>query len=191
MPKESAKDNIPEALQENTTQNRQDPTPDHHNLGSSAKKDMPDNPHVSSDVTQVSFEQVHPSKISVGPDHEVSTVRPVLPVSDIRMLTPHNPIPMPDETLAAPVPSSISNQTSITPSHSKGVKQTALSLRAQTSGQGRLLPSLSSRPVATRSQIHTPSQSTTLKPTPPTQASNFSSRSREDKPHSSHKPSCP
>lgn len=190
LPKEPAKDNIPEA-QENTTQNRQDPAPNHHNLGSSSKKDMPDNPHVSSDVTQVSFEQVHPSKTSVVPDHEVSTVRPVLPVGDIRMLTPHHPISMPDETLALPVPSSISNQTSITPSHSKGLKQTALSLRPQPSGQGRLLPSASSRPIATRSQIHTPIQSTTLKPSQPAQAPNFSSRSKEDKPHSSHKPSRP
>ncbi|KAE8743240.1 hypothetical protein FOCC_FOCC011175 [Frankliniella occidentalis] len=124
-------------------------------------------------------------KLGTGPKPE----KPVPPASDGQMLTPRRPLPHADGVSSLQIPASHSNPTGTNPNH-KGHKQTTSVSRAQTSGQGRLHQRTSSRAIATRSQIHTPTQSVPQhKPHQTAQSSTVSARLKEDKTHGTQKPS--
>lgn len=176
--KEILKENVPNMLQESIIHNRKETNQEHLKQNTNVKKEVaPDVFQTTSDMVEELNEPISLSKPKEGPNHEAA----LLPLSTTegRASTPRRPLPVSDGPVLATKPNLSSK------SHKQ---QQGTATRAQGSGQGYGQPS-SSRPIPTRSQIHTPTQSVVQHKSHQTGHSNLSSRAKEDKMHIPHKPS--
>lgn len=178
--KETLKENTPEVLQDSIMHNRKEINQEHHKQSSSIKKDeAPDVFQSPPDMVEEPNEPISLSKSKDGPNNEALAAQPPLSATEGRTSSPRRPLLTSD----GPVLTSKSNLP--LKSHKQGT-----TTRAQGSGQGHGQPS-SSRPIPTRSQIHTPTQSVLQHKPHQTGHSNLSSRAKEDKMHVPHKPPRP
>lgn len=183
--KDSTKGNFPEVIQEVTVHNQQESVQGPHklNLGTKREND-PDASQVAQDVAY----ETSPLFKKGDPSHEMIQSTPAI---DGRTVTTSHSLP--DEGSSVPSSPTQKNASAagVIPSHFKGSKQAmTCPTQAQSSVQGHLQakPS-SSRPIGTRSQLHTPTQPVQHKPHQTAQAPKSSSRMKEEKTYVSKKSS--
>lgn len=171
--KETLKENSPEVLQENIIHSKKEINQEHLKQSSCTKKDpAPDDFQTTADTVEEHNDPNSLTKPKDGPNNEALAAQPAPSATEGRTSTPRRLLPVSD----GPVLTTKSNISS------KSQKQGTS--RAQGSG----LPS-NARPIPTRSQIHTPTQSVAQHKPHQTGHTTLSSRTKEDKLHFPHKPS--